>query len=51
MTELLSGLSEIADLYDVLLCDVWGVIHNGREAFPAACEALASGGASAGRWC
>ena len=33
--------SEIAGSYDALLCDVWGVIHNGREAFPAACEALA----------
>jgi HAD superfamily hydrolase (TIGR01459 family) len=36
----LAGLSEIADRYDVLLCDVWGVIHNGRERFPAACAAL-----------
>lgn len=35
------GLSALSDLYDVLLCDVWGVIHNGREAFPAACDALA----------
>jgi HAD superfamily hydrolase (TIGR01459 family) len=35
-----SGLSEIADRYDVVLCDIWGVIHNGREAFQAACEAL-----------
>lgn len=35
------GLSALSDLYDVLLCDVWGVIHNGREAFPVACEALA----------
>ncbi|CAN7535497.1 TIGR01459 family HAD-type hydrolase [Phenylobacterium sp. LjRoot225] len=35
-----SGLSEIADRYDVLLCDVWGVVHNGRESFPDACEAL-----------
>jgi HAD superfamily hydrolase (TIGR01459 family) len=35
-----TGLSEIADLYDVLLCDVWGVIHNGRESFPAAWAAL-----------
>lgn len=26
--------------YDLLLCDVWGVIHNGVESFPAACEAL-----------
>jgi HAD superfamily hydrolase (TIGR01459 family) len=39
--EFLSGLSQAADRYDVLLCDVWGVIHNGRENFPAACEALA----------
>jgi HAD superfamily hydrolase (TIGR01459 family) len=35
-----AGLSQIADRYDVLFCDVWGVIHNGREHFPAACEAL-----------
>lgn len=35
-----SGLAEIADRYDVLLCDVWGVVHNGRESFRAACEAL-----------
>lgn len=36
-----SGLSELADAYDAILCDVWGVIHNGREAFPEACAALA----------
>jgi len=36
-----SGLSELAGRYDLLLCDVWGVIHNGRRSFPAACEALA----------
>lgn len=36
----IQGLSELADRYDVLLCDVWGVIHNGRESYPAACEAL-----------
>ena len=35
------GLAELAPRYDVLLCDVWGVIHNGRESFPAACAALA----------
>ena len=35
-----AGLREIAGRYDVLLCDVWGVIHNGREHFPAACDAL-----------
>jgi HAD superfamily hydrolase (TIGR01459 family) len=36
----IDGLAEIADDYDVLLCDVWGVIHNGRESFPTACAAL-----------
>jgi HAD superfamily hydrolase (TIGR01459 family) len=36
----LSGLGAVAADYDILLCDVWGVIHNGRESFPAACEAL-----------
>lgn len=41
MTALPSGLAELADRYDVLLSDVWGVIHNGRESFPEACAALA----------
>jgi HAD superfamily hydrolase (TIGR01459 family) len=36
----LDRFEPIADRYDVLLCDVWGVIHNGRESFPAACAAL-----------
>jgi len=38
---LTSGLAEIAPGYEAILCDVWGVIHNGREAFPDACAALA----------
>ena len=37
----IAGLSEVSAGYDALLCDVWGVIHNGREIFPAACAALA----------
>ncbi len=36
-----AGLSDLATAYDALLCDVWGVIHNGRESFPMACAALA----------
>ena len=36
----LNGLGEIAAGYDILLCDVWGVIHNGRESWPDACAAL-----------
>lgn len=37
---LLQGLSKVASDYDAVLCDVWGVIHNGREAFAEACVAL-----------
>lgn len=35
-----AGLSALAPRYDLILCDVWGVIHNGRGAFRPACEAL-----------
>ena len=40
MTALITGLSEIASGYDALICDVWGVIHDGKHAYPAAAEAL-----------
>lgn len=40
MTQTIPGLAAVADRYDALICDVWGVIHNGREAFQPACEAL-----------
>jgi len=36
----ISGLGHIADHYDAALVDIWGVIHNGREGFPDAIEAL-----------
>ena len=38
--QLLSGLGQVAQDYDVLLCDIWGVVHNGREGHKAATEAL-----------
>jgi HAD superfamily hydrolase (TIGR01459 family) len=41
MTRLIEGLAEVANGYDALLCDVWGVIHDGVRAFPAACACLA----------
>lgn len=34
------GLSEFDGRYDVVFCDVWGVVHNGQARYPAACEAL-----------
>ncbi|WP_417481052.1 TIGR01459 family HAD-type hydrolase [Maricaulis sp.] len=33
-------LSELRDRYDVLYCDVWGVIRDGRRLLPAAVDAL-----------
>ena len=38
----ISGLSEISDRYDAILCDIWGVLHNGVASFAAASEALVS---------
>jgi HAD superfamily hydrolase (TIGR01459 family) len=37
----MAGLKELAGHYDALLCDVWGVLHNGVAAFPAAVDAIA----------
>jgi len=37
---LLSGLSALAPRYDALLCDLWGVVHNGVVAHPTAVDAL-----------
>jgi HAD superfamily hydrolase (TIGR01459 family) len=48
LAEFIERFEPLARDYDVLFCDVWGVVHNGVAAFPAACEALmrfrASGG-------
>src|ERR1700761_722643 len=40
MTKIISGLREIERDYDALVCDVWGVLHNGDRAHEAACAAL-----------
>ncbi|HEY3639199.1 MAG TPA: TIGR01459 family HAD-type hydrolase [Rhizomicrobium sp.] len=37
---ILGGIGEIADAYDALLCDVWGVVHDGSRAHENAVEAL-----------
>jgi len=37
---LIPHFSTLAPDYDVLLCDVWGVVHNGVVTFPQACDAL-----------
>ena len=33
-------LSELVDGVEVILSDIWGVVHNGLESFPEACQAL-----------
>jgi HAD superfamily hydrolase (TIGR01459 family) len=48
-SEILSGLGGIAGRYDLLLCDVWGVIHDGLTALPASAEALTRFRAGGGR--
>jgi HAD superfamily hydrolase (TIGR01459 family) len=40
MTPFVEKFEPLARDYDVLFCDVWGVVHNGLAAFPAACDAL-----------
>lgn len=40
MPRFVHHLRDLSDAYDVLLCDVWGVIHNGLAAFPDPCDAL-----------
>ena len=38
----IGGLSEISDRYDAILCDIWGVLHNGVASSALASEALVS---------
>ncbi len=37
---ILTRSGDLLARYDVLFCDVWGVVHDGLKAFPAACDAL-----------
>jgi HAD superfamily hydrolase (TIGR01459 family) len=39
---LIEGLGALSGRYDAILCDIWGVLHNGRDAFRPASEALAA---------
>ena len=40
MTRIVDALSDISDAYDTLFCDIWGCLHDGERAFPAAVAAL-----------
>lgn len=37
---IIASAGDLLNRYDVLFSDVWGVIHDGHKAFPAAAEAL-----------
>jgi HAD superfamily hydrolase (TIGR01459 family) len=41
MPEKIASLDTISGRYRAILCDVWGVVHNGEKHFPAAASALA----------
>jgi HAD superfamily hydrolase (TIGR01459 family) len=43
------GLQPLAESYDLILCDVWGVLHNGVKAYVAASDALTRFRAKGGR--
>lgn len=40
MSLMIDGLSRLAGDYQAIICDIWGVVHDGHKPFPAACEAL-----------
>jgi len=40
VTQIIASLSDISAPYDVLYCDLWGCLHNGKALFPEAVAAL-----------
>ena len=40
MSQIINSLSELSDKYDALFVDLWGCVHDGVNAFPAAISAL-----------
>lgn len=49
MTDVITTLAQVAPRYRALFCDLWGCVHNGIAAFPAAVAALQGFRASGGR--
>ncbi|MFD2051691.1 TIGR01459 family HAD-type hydrolase [Mesorhizobium calcicola] len=39
--EIIGSLEDVSKAYSAILCDVWGVVHNGERHFPVAASALA----------
>ena len=40
MTEIIHSLADLKGRYDAVFCDLWGCLHNGQTAYPAAVAAL-----------
>ena len=38
--DIIGSLADLSGSYSAILCDVWGVVHNGERHFPAAAQAL-----------
>ncbi|MDB6181562.1 TIGR01459 family HAD-type hydrolase [Paracoccus fistulariae] len=49
MTRIVPSLSQISLNYDAVFCDLWGCLHNGKAAYPAAVAALQEYRRSGGR--
>ena len=49
MTQIVDSLAQVSARYDAVFCDLWGCLHNGIRAFPAAVEALRGFRAKGGR--
>jgi HAD superfamily hydrolase (TIGR01459 family) len=49
MTEIIRSLADLTGRYDAVFCDLWGCLHNGQSAFPAAVAALQGFRATGGK--
>jgi HAD superfamily hydrolase (TIGR01459 family) len=49
MTEIIRFLTDLTGRYDAVFCDLWGCLHNGQTAYPAAVAALQGFRATGGK--
>lgn len=49
MTQIIRSLADLSGRYDAVFCDLWGCLHNGKTAFPAAVAALQAYRAAGGK--
>ncbi len=49
MTQIIRTLADLTGRYDAVFCDLWGCLHNGKAAYPAAVAALQGFRATGGK--